>query len=170
MRRRPVCGFLLVSLCGCGAREGTAPLVGITNVALTYASSDGTAVRVEFDGTKYPPSTQPINLVSETTYAVTAQFYMRGVVPAREVTEDINAQGDEYQIFFTGAGITGPATSNGSAALMQSYADQDINGLPIGLVTTMRANQGSGTFNLTLRHLVTPTGESAKVSDLATTV
>ena len=49
--------------------------------------------------------------------------------------------------------MVGPATTNTTGPLMQSYADMDENGLPVGLTDTIVASAGTGQLTVTLRHM-----------------
>ena len=90
----------------------------------------------------------------------------------QDITAEVKNASDEYQLFFTGSPVEGPATgSNGSAILSHQYADSDASGLPLGLsndITTM--DWGSGQLTVTLRHIPSADGQSLKTESLASDV
>jgi hypothetical protein len=87
------------------------------------------------------------------TYTLSVRFQNGLEDPPEEITEEVNDESDVHLLLFTGSAIVGPATSNTSGPLEHSYADMDINGLPIGLTNTMVATPGTGLLTLTLRHM-----------------
>jgi hypothetical protein len=92
--------------------------------------------------------------------------------PPQEVTPEIEGLGTEHWFFFTGSGIWSTATGdNPDAVLAWDYADEDDDGLPIGLnnqVETLAL--GTGELVVTLRHLVPEDGQPTKVAGLDTLV
>ncbi|MBL0213871.1 MAG: hypothetical protein IPQ07_08310 [Myxococcales bacterium] len=129
----------------------------ITSVMLSFSPPTGTPVLAEFndpdgDGGQ-APTVQPVNLVANTSYAMTVRFQNRLATPAEEITEEVTQESDIHLLIFTGSAVVGPATSNATGPLTQAYADTDINGLPIGLSDTIMAKAGSGQLIVTLRHM-----------------
>ena len=143
----------------------------ITTVILQFTPTGGAAITATFDdpdgdgGTA--PTIDPIALVAGTTYATTVQFQNRLEAPAEEITDEVRDEAEDHQVFLTGTAVSGPATANAAAALTHTYADQDANGLPIGLGNTIVAAAGTGQLTLTLRHLPPLNGAAAKVAGLA---
>lgn len=92
--------------------------------------------------------------------------------PVEDVTPDIAEQANMHQVFFTGSAVQGPATGdNPDAIIAQAYADEDANGLPLGLSNTVTTLAwGSGELTVTLRHMPTENGELVKTPDLAADV
>ncbi|NQX92508.1 MAG: type 1 periplasmic binding fold superfamily protein [Flavobacteriales bacterium] len=73
--------------------------------------------------------------------------------PAENVTEEIEEEDEEHQFFFI----------NDLPGFSVAYGDQDENGNPIGLATTITVGDaGSGTLTVVLRH--EPDKEAANVS------
>ncbi|MBJ93192.1 MAG: hypothetical protein CMP23_01815 [Rickettsiales bacterium] len=88
--------------------------------------------------------------------------------PPRDVTLDIQEASEEFQFFFTGSGVEGPATGDNSGAVIShAYADTDAGGLPLGLSNTVSTlDWGSGELTVTLRHLLDGDGHSVKEDGL----
>ena len=144
----------------------------ITTVTLEFApDGDGEALSFswsdpEDDGS---PVVDDINLTNGTTYAVSVKLFNDLADPVEEVTGEILELDTEHQFFFTGAAVQSPATGDNASALVeQSYADEDANGLPLGLENTVTAlAAGSDTMNFVLRHLPPEDGAAVKVEGLA---
>lgn len=143
----------------------------ITTVILQFTPAGGAPITATFDdpdgdgGTA--PTVDPITLVAGTSYTTTVRFQNRLEDPAEEITDEVRDEGEDHQVFLTGTAINGPATSSATAALTHTYADQDLNGLPLGLSHTLVAAAGTGSLTLTLRHLPPVNGTAVKVAGLA---
>ena len=128
----------------------------ITTVALTFVSPDGTVegswADPEDDGS--PVIVSP-ELAANTEYQLTVEFLNELADPAEDITEEIEDESDEHQVFFTtDATVT--------------YNDEDANGLPVGLdVTLTTGDAGSVDLTVTLRHLPEQGGVAQKVAGLA---
>lgn len=162
---------LLVSLCsflaiGCGHDDdghGDENEV-ITTVSLSFTpAGGGAAIVAVFDDADgdggAPPTIDTIDLLAG-AYTATLVFENGLESPPEDITEEIADESQEHQIFFTGSAVDGPASDNPGAPLAHSYADQDVNGLPIGLANTFTATAGTGELTVTLRHLP-PIGDTA---------
>lgn len=114
-----------------------------------------------------PPAIDPITLADGTTYTVAIGFENRLEDPPEVITEEVDDESDEHQIFFTGSAVNGPASDEPDAPLTHSYDDEDANGLPIGLANTIVAAAGSGDLTVTLRHLPPVNGSAVKSASLA---
>jgi hypothetical protein len=90
--------------------------------------------------------------------------------PPEDITEEIEYESDEHQLFFTGSAVNGPAADNAGAPLTHAYGDQDGDGNPIGLANTIDAVAGTGDLIVTLRHLPPLSGMPTKTSSLAADV
>lgn len=149
----------------------------ITTVVLTFTpSGGGTPVVATFndpdgDGGD-APSVEAIALDPSTTYATTVTFLNALEDPAEDITEEIAAEPEEHQVFFTGSAVRGPATGDNPAAVLEhAYDDADANGDPIGLTNTVHTiASGTGELTLTLRHLPAVNGTPVKTAELAATV
>ncbi len=125
------------------------PTGGGDDVVATYVDADG-------EGTGNPVLTD-IELTAGVSYELNITMANTLESPAEDITEEVEAEGDEHQLFFSwsndvfsspsGSGNIG---SNGTV----NYNDQDNNGNPIGLSTTWTAAQtaGSGEFRVVLKH------------------
>ena len=147
---------LLLLTTGCGDDDG--PVIEneeelITDVIYTLVpdggSSGGTVVLTfsdrDGDGPVAPDTTISGSLLPNTTYAGTiAVVNASNPSDVEDITAEVREEDDEHQFFYQ--------TSGGLNALF-SYADQDDNGDPVGLLTTMRTGASSaGTLTITLRH------------------
>lgn len=105
--------------------------------AYTFAYSDP-----DGDGGN-PPTIDTIILSPSMVYNVNLDFVDETKNPVDTITSEIEAEGDEHQIFFTVS----------SANLTTSYADMDVNMDPIGLLSTWTTGTiSSGSLLLTLKH------------------
>ncbi len=122
-----------------------------------------TSVILDFDGTRFEfndpdgdggenPTIDPV-VLAPGTYNLTVHFENRLEDPPEDITEEVNDESDQHLVLFTGSAIVGPATDNETGPLEQAYADQDVNGLPIGLTNTIVATPGTGMMTVTLRHM-----------------
>ena len=174
--------ILLVSLCsllaiGCGhADDGHDDHENevITTVSLSFTpAGGGAAIVAAFDDPDGdggdPPTIDTIDLVAG-AYTAALVFENGLESPPEDITEEIADESHEHQIFFTGSAVDGPASDNPGAPLAHSYADQDVNGLPIGLVNTFTATAGAGELTVTLRHLPPVGGTAVKTEDIAADV
>ena len=147
----------------------------MTTVVLDFTSqTDGSELSFswadpEDDGS---PVIDDIILLDADDYTLSLSFINELEDPAEDLTEEIEDEGDEHQIFFTGSAVEGPATgTNPDAIITQAYADEDDGGLPVGLentITTVAA--GSGELTVTLRHMPLENGETIKTDTLAADV
>ncbi len=139
----------------------------ITTVVLSFAPTGGATQTFEFDDPDgdggQPGASDPINL-APAAYTLTVQFQNRLVDPPEEITSEVMDESDLHLLLFTGTAVVGPATSNASGPLTQSYADMDVNGLPIGLSNDIIAAAGTGQLTVTLRHMP-PEEPPQKASD-----
>jgi hypothetical protein len=117
----------------------------ITTMILTYTPPAGSPVVVEFDDPDgdggQAPTTDPIMLTAG-NYTLTVGFENRLSSPPEEITDEIRDEQDFHLLLFTG-----------DAPLAQTYADQDDNGLPVGLTDNIVASPGTGKLTVTLRHM-----------------
>lgn len=170
------CTVLVASLglaaCGGDDDSPSNPEEVITTVTLDFApEGGGAAVAAEWDDPDgnggAGPTIDPIDLADGTTYTLTVGFENRLEDPAEIITEEIVDESDQHQIFFTGTAVDGPASNEDGAPLTQTYADEDANGLPIGLENSIVAAAGTGELTVTLRHLPPVNDVAVKTAELA---
>jgi hypothetical protein len=144
----------------------------ITTVTLEFSpEGGGEAIAFEWndpdgDGGS-APIIDPIALADGTTYTLAVGFENRLEDPPEIITEEVSDESDQHQIFFTGSAVNGPASDQPDAPLAQSYTDEDANGFPIGLESTIVAAAGTGDLTVTLRHLPPVNGTAVKTDSLA---
>lgn len=111
------------------------PVNGGDPVILTYRDLDG-------DGGDAPIVTSGA-LAANLRYSGSVRLLDESVLPAIDVTLEIDEEGDDHQFFFS-SNITG---------LSVSYADTDDNGNRFGLLSNLTTNNaGNGTLMVTLIH------------------
>jgi hypothetical protein len=147
----------------------------ITTVTLTFTPAAGgqpvTAVFDDPDGDGgAAPTKTPANLAAGATYALAVRFENRLETPAEDITQEVNDESDEHQIFFTGSAVNGPASNQPSAPLTHAYTDKDANDLPIGLASSIMARAGTGQLTVTLRHMPQVNGQAVKTATTAAQV
>jgi len=144
----------------------------ITTVALTFTpASGGAAIEAawadpENDGS---PVIDDIVLSDADDYTLAVSFLNELEDPAEDITEEVHAESDQHQVFFTGTAVSSPATGeNPDAVISQAYDDTDANGFPIGLASSIvTLGVGSGTLTVTLRHLPPENDTPVKTGTLA---
>ncbi len=106
---------------------------GGNTVTLSFQDLDG-------DGAAAPTITSGV-LTANTTYTGSIELLNETESPAEDITEEIEEEDEEHQFFFD------------SNVATVSYDDQDADGNPIGLSTTLTTGDAaSGTLTVTLRH------------------
>jgi len=110
--------------------------------------------------------------VEDGPYTLSVEVWNEAEDPAEDITPEILQYDDEHQFFFTGDAVVGPATGDNADALIDhAYADEDADGLPVGLDNTADAiAAGEGSMDVMLRHLPPENGQAVKVEGLAATV
>ena len=111
---------------------------GTNMVTLESLDDDGD------DGPNAPVFTISGPLTANTTYTGTVTFLNEIEDPAEDITEEVEEESDEHQVFFTpasGLNVTTTATNF------------DGNGNPLGTEFTLTTGEAStGNFTVTLRH------------------
>jgi hypothetical protein len=92
-------------------------------------------------------------------YTVSLTFRDESVSPPRELTEEIHATGEEHQVFFIPS----------NTSLVITYADEDAQGAPIGLINTAYTGAAGkqGSLTVILRHGPNKSGEGVAQGDIA---
>ena len=115
----------------------------ITTIIATFTNGENVVTMTSYDedgdGPVAPVVSVNGNFTAGETYSGTIQFVNQSVLPEQEITEEVEAEGDEHQIFFQ---------HNGLGTF--SYADEDVNGNPIGLNFSFTASSTPTTGNLTI--------------------
>ena len=105
-----------------------------------------------------------IELVDGTTYTMAMTILNDVEDPIEDITLEILDEQNDHQVFFTGSAIT-----NGIVTF--TYEDEDDNGLPLGLDTTITgATAGEGIMTLTLQHMAEQNGNPVKRAGMAADV
>lgn len=144
----------------------------VTTVSLTFTpESGGSPVTVrsadpENDGA---PVIDPITLTAGTTYGLSIAFLNEQAEPAEDLTIEVEEEGEEHQVLVFGDGVEGPATgANPDRVVTHAYADEDANGLPIGIANTVVAvTAGTGSLQVMLRHLPPENDVATKTDTIA---
>ena len=124
----------------------------ITTVKLTFVDDSGTNPNVvvfwkDLDGDGgNPPVIDPITIVDGTAYTLSVEFLNENETPVEDVTEEVEEEDDEHQVFFTGAAV--------GSLISVAYDDSDDDGNPIGLDNDVSILQAGGpsVFTVILRH------------------
>lgn len=110
---------------------------GGTNIILQSKDLDG-------DGPNAPVITVSGNLTANTNYTGVVEFLNESVNPVVNITEEVEEEGNEHQVFYQKASNLGTI----------NYTDVDSNNKPIGLSFTYQTgNTTNGNLTVTLRHL-----------------
>ncbi len=133
----------------------------ITTLLYTLTPTTGDPVVLSFSDIDGESGNDPIisggTLSANTTYSGSLELLNESESPAEDITEEIAEEDEEHQFFF--------ATT--IADLTVAYADQDEDGNPIGLSTTVTTGATSaGTVTITLRHQPNKGGESVSDGDI----
>lgn len=100
------------------------------------------------------PVVDKISLAANTTYDLNIEFLDESKSPALNITEEVSGESDEHLVLFT------PSTTTLGT---YTYADKDINLLPIGLTGKYRTQlAGMGMLKVQLRHQPPINGKNTK--------
>jgi hypothetical protein len=144
-----VLALLLISFSACNnddAPVNEEEVITTISVTLTGGGQTITLVSKDLDGDgpNDPEVTVSGNLVAGTTYLGTTSFLNELANPAEDITEEVEEEGKDHQIFYQLASNIGTVT----------YDDVDADGNPIGIEFTLVAGTAStGDLTVTLRHL-----------------
>ncbi len=149
-------------ICSCGEDEPPAENAEeiITDITLTFTPSTGPEIVAsandpDGDGPQDLSVNGPINLLSNTSYLLTIDLH--NAIDNTSITEEIEEEAEEHMFFFGWQGgiFTAP---NGDGNIEDRtdnviYADEDSNGLPLGLQTSWITGEPvSSTFRVILKH------------------
>ena len=131
----------------------------ITTVSYSLTPSDGgdvivmSFVDLDGDGGNDPVISGGI-LGANQTYEGSLQLLNEAETPSENITEEIEEEDEDHQFFF----------QSSLDGLSVSYADQDSEGNPVGLNSTLTTGEsGSGMLTIILRHK--PVKSASGVSD-----
>ena len=134
--------------CGDDDTDIATPQESITTLTYTLTPNNGgdpvTFTYRDLDG---DGGDEPVvlggTLVANLSYVGRVEVLNESVLPAENITEVIDEEGDDHQLFF----------SYSISGLAVSYADTDDNGNRLGLVSNLRTSSaGNGTLTVTLLH------------------
>lgn len=137
----------------------------ITKVTLTFAPSAGSSVVVtatDPDGEGVQPIQvdDPIVLKASTNYTLSIAL-INGLVqpsdPEYNITDEVEEESDEHIFYFSWTNnVFADPSGNGNidkASDVVNYEDEDVNGLPLGLITSWTTSTAaSGNFRVMLKH------------------
>jgi hypothetical protein len=152
----------------------------ITTVTLTFTpTAGGDAVTASFrdpDGDGgMSGMTDAIVLAPDTEYQLQVSFLNELGTPAEDITEEVEAEAEEHQVFVFGDAVEGPGTAANPDAIMEhayddtesSYGTNTGDDLPVGLVNLVTTRgAGTGELDLMLRHIPELNGTAQKVAGL----
>lgn len=160
-----VLALVLVSFTACNNNDDvTAPVNEeevITTVKVTLTGGGETITLqskdLDGDGPNDPVVTVDGNLVAGTTYTGTTTFLNELANPIEDITEEVEEEGADHQIFYQLTSSLGTVT----------YDDVDANGNPIGIDFTLAAGTASsGNLTVTLRHLPNKSASGVASGDI----
>jgi hypothetical protein len=142
----------------------------ITTVELTFRDAAGAASVFVWDDADLDgePTIDTLTLATG-DYTLDVRFLYAHEEPVEDITEEVLADDTSHQVFFTGASVESEATApDANAVLSVAYADQDADGLPLGLSNTALVRAaGEAELQVTLRHLPPEDGVAVKEAGLA---
>ena len=150
MKRCTMYALLAIAMVGC-SDDDTPEVVNeeevISTVILTLTPESGepvilTTQDLDGDGPDDAVITISGSFAENTQYLGAVRFLNETETPAEEITEEVEEEADEHQVFYT--------TTDGLNIETQ-YEDEDSQGNPLGLqitLTTGAASQGSLTVTL----------------------
>ena len=123
------------------------PPSGNNPITLSFTDEDG-------DGGNVPVISTD-TLAPNVTYSGVITLLNESISPAENIGDEVSEDAEEHQFFFD--------TSDGLNAIV-SYEDEDADGNPVGLETTVTTGDAStGTLTVILRH--EPSKDNDNVSD-----
>lgn len=158
--------FTAIILTACG--DDDAPLLinedeVITTVTATFTPQGGgtaiilTSRDLDGDGPDAPIVTVSSPFTASTTYNGQITFLNELATPAENITEEVEEEGTEHQVFIIQDGLG-----------IITYADEDADGNPVGLSFTFQTvgEAATGNITITLRHEPNKTGSGVAGGDI----
>ena len=160
------CMFLLSSCDDEGPSAQNEP-EQITKVTLTFNDGTNTVTGTYLDPDGAGPESgsltpATIQLNANTAYTLTIAFTNSLVTPEEDITEEVEEEGAEHQIFYSYTNGIFTDTNNAW------YNDTDSNGNPIGISTNWNTGttaSTTGNFTVTLKHQPDIKSASSTVND-----
>jgi len=143
------------------------PSEGGETLTFTFSDPDG-------DGGESGVA-ETIELVAGTEYTLEIGLLNDLADPPEDIGEEVAEEAEEHLLLIAGEGVSGPASSSGSALLSHAYADLESDygtnavgdDLPVGIVNTITADtSGTSTLRVILRHLPELNEQPVKSAEL----
>ena len=162
-----ILALVLISLSACNNDDDVTTPVNeeevITTVIVTLTGG-GETITLQSkdldgaDGPNDPVVSVDGNLVAGTTYLGTTSFLNELANPMEDITEEVEEEGTDHQIFYQLGSTLGTIT----------YDDVDANGNPIGIDFTLVAGTAStGDLIVTLKHLPNKAASGVTAGDIS---
>lgn len=162
----------MMTLVACGPRNLPPDERLFDTMDLVLTASEGSdVVRATYadpPGTE-PPAAEEIIIDGGTSWDLRVELRNERRTPTFDVTAQIEELGFEYQLFFTGTAVQGPATGdNPIAILTHEYTDEDVTGLPLGLDNHLGIRApGRGTIVVRVQNFPRDNGSITKEAGFA---
>ena len=164
----PFALIALLSFNACSSDDNSQPVNEeevITTITVTLTPEGGgtpvilTSRDLDGDGPDAPVITSTGSVLALTTYNGTVSLLNELTNPTDNISLEVEEEGADHQFFFS-------ATGGLSGTI--AYADEDVNGDPIGLAFkfTISANPQSGNLSVILRHEPNKAGENVASGDI----
>ena len=157
--------FTVVFLAACNDDDPIPPLPQevITTFTYTLTSIAGETVTLSFQDLDGDGGNDPVvtggTLTANTSYVGTAEFLNESVTPTDVITEEIEEEDEDHQLFFV------PGSSLNATF---TYLDEDDNGNPLGLSSTLTTGAASsGQLTIILRHLPDKFADGVSSGDIS---
>jgi len=152
MKKCSMYALLAIAMVGC-SDDDTPEVINeeevISTVILTLTPESGEDVilmtqDLDGDGPDAPVITISGSFAENTQYEGAVRFLNETETPAEEITNEVEEEADEHQVFYT--------TTEG-LDIQTEYLDFDDNDNPLGLLITLTTGAASqGSLTVTLRH------------------
>ncbi len=152
MKKCSMYALLAIAMVGC-SDDDTPEVINeeevISTVILTLTPESGEDVilmtqDLDGDGPDAPVITISGSFAENTQYEGAVRFLNETETPAEEITNEVEEEADEHQVFYT--------TTEG-LNIQTDYLDFDDNDNPLGLLITLTTGAASqGSLTVTLRH------------------